>query len=185
MFFTTLQDTNGCTYKETHHSCKYNVCTGVRSPTWGVMQDTVFWKPSTFYLNIIPMPVLGKARFVCYQTGNVPLWSAPCPREYPLGGSETECAVLRSWPVYFCTHGEFWIHCLKVSLSLSQLQYWCRLASAVVWLVSMSFSSTLTTSGSMLRQSVLIWSRQKMQWQHMFLNPKQAKKGMPSSKDSD
>lgn len=73
---------------------------------------------------------------------------------------------------------------LPKSVSLSQLQYWCWLASAVVWLASTSSSSTLTTSGSMLRQSLLIWPRQKMQQQHMFLNPKQAKKGMPRIKDS-
>lgn len=101
------------------HSYKHNVCTGVRPPAWGITQDTVFWKPSTFHLNTLPMPVLGKARFVCYQIGNASLWSAPCSQGYPLGGGQTDCAVLGRWPVYFCASGEFWIHCLKVCLSHS------------------------------------------------------------------
>lgn len=83
---------------------------------------------------------------------------------------------LRQWGV---------LDSLPKSVSLSQLRYWCWLASAVVWLVSTSSSSILTTSGSVLRQSVLIWSRRRIQQQQMFLNPKQAKKGMPRAKDSD
>ncbi|XP_074789273.1 solute carrier family 49 member A3 isoform X2 [Athene noctua] len=61
------------------------------------------------------------------------------------------------------------------SIVFAVLRYWCWLASAVLWLVSMSSSSTLTTSGSMLRQMV-IWSRQKMQQQQMFLKPSRPKR---------
>lgn len=78
-----------CTLTEGHTVLQVQYVPGVRPPTWGVMQDTVFWKPSTFHLNTPPMPVLGKERFVCYQTGNVPLWSAPCPQGYPLGGGQS------------------------------------------------------------------------------------------------
>lgn len=71
------------------------------------------------------------------------------------------------------------------SVPYLQLRCWCWLASAVLWLVSTSSSSTLTTSVSMLRQTVVIWSRQKIHQQFLkiqflkiqFLKPNKAKKG--------
>lgn len=97
MFFITSKDTNVYTYRETQTSAS-TMCAVV----WDLQYQILFLCLS-----------------VCYQSGNISLCSAPCPQGHPLGGGQTECAVLGNFRVYFCTHGDFWIHCLKVYLSHS------------------------------------------------------------------